>query len=381
MVMRAWAEDSVVSADPVGTDEITAALDGAAADPAALTDPEWIALLHAGGEQLEQLCSLADDARRRVTDPDALTFVVNRNLDTSALAGLSRPGPTVEELVVEAADLGATEICMQGPVPADAPAETYIDLIARITTAAPMHLHAYRAPEMRDAAARLGISVAEFVARAKDAGLGSAPGTAAQVLDDDLRAALAPDGVALPVSDWVETIETVHAAGLFTTATLLYGHLETPAQQIAHLRTLIEIQARTGGFSELIVMPMLPQNAPPHLAAQAVHTVSTRETRAVHAVARLITLGAFDHLQVAWTKLEPAIVELLLRGGADDIGGLLLDGELMPTAGAEAGRVLDVDTLVALAERLDRAPRQRTTAYGRPDPDRCLDLDRTRVGR
>ncbi|GAB91090.1 hypothetical protein [Gordonia rhizosphera] len=373
MVLREWARDAQASAE-----EARVALRHVADDPSSLSDDEWVALLGAAGAELDELCELADGARRQVTDPDALTFVVNRNLDTAVIATPKSGDPSLEDLVDEARRLGATEICMQGPVPADAPAEDYLHLVERIHAAAPdLHLHAFRPTEVTDAATRLGISTTEFLRRAQAAGLGSVPGTAAQILDDEVRGALS-GGSAPPAREWVQVIEAAHRIGLFSTATLLYGHVETPRQQVAHLRLLAEIQARTGGFSELIVMPLLPENAPPPLRPAATSTVSRRETRAVHAVARLLTLGRFDHLQVAWTKQEPEVVEELLRGGADDIGGLLLDGDLMPSAGQEAGRVLDVESLADIAARVGRVPRQRTTGYADPPADRLIPIPQVR---
>lgn len=373
MVLREWARDAHAAAE-----EAREALRRVSDDPAALTDDEWVALLGASGPELDALCALADTARRKVVDADALTFVVNRNLDTTVVASGRDDVPSVEELAVEARALGATEICMQGPVPADAPPEEYLRLIERIHGAVPeLHLHAFRPPEVRDAADRMGVSIAEFLGRARAAGLGSVPGTAAQILDDQVRGALS-GGTAPPVGDWVESIEAAHDVGLFSTATMLYGHVETSHHQVAHLRLLTEIQRRTGGFSELILMPLLPENAAPHLAGVATRAVSVRETRAVHAVARLMTVGTIDHLQVAWTKHAPDTTELLLTGGADDIGGLLIDGTLMPAAGQEAGRVLDVDELIAIADRVGRTPRQRTTGYDVPPADRLVDLGEVR---
>ncbi|ETA07357.1 MULTISPECIES: FO synthase [Gordonia] len=383
MVLRAWAEDITA---PI--ERVTAALsrlrdDPTALGPDALDDEGWVALLGASGTRLEELCELADTVRARVTDPDAVTFVVNRNLDTGVAARLisdeRRPGePALAELVGEAVELGATEICMQGPLPADRPATDYVRLVAEITDAAAgLHLHAYRAAEIADGAVRTGVPIVEHLRRLRAAGLGSIPGTAAQILDDSVRGFLSPTGSA-PAREWIEVIEAAHGVGLFSTATIVYGHVETPEHQVAHLRTLLGIQRRTGGFSELILMPMVASNTPPHLTAAATSTASQRETRALHAVARLMSVGLIDHVQVAWTKLDPDTVDLLLRGGADDIGGLLLDGRLMPDAGPEVGRVLDADTLVAIAERAGRTPRQRTTRYAEPEAHRLLPIPQVR---
>ncbi|MBD0859723.1 FO synthase [Gordonia sp. zg691] len=378
MVLRAWADDITAP-----TERVTAALrrvrdDPTALGPDVLDDQGWVALLGASGQELEELCALADAVRGRVTDPGSLTFVVNRNFDTGIVSRLGPDGPTLAELVTEAVELGATEVCMQGPLPADLPADDYVRLVEEITAAAEgLHLHAYRPPEIVDGAVRTGVSVDDHLRRLRAAGLGSIPGTAAQILDDTVRGYLSPTGSA-PVSDWTEVIEAAHGVGLFSTATIVYGHVETPEQQVAHLKTLLGIQRRTGGFTELILMPMVASNTPPHLVGAATSTASQRETRALHAVARLMSVGLIDHLQVAWTKLDTDTVDLLLRGGADDIGGLLLDGRLMPEAGPEAGRVLDVDTLVDIAARAGRTPRQRTTRYHQPEPHRQLPIPQVR---
>lgn len=371
MVLRAWAENI-----PAPIERVTAALARVRDEPMAadaLDDDAWVALLGADGDELDELCEIADSVRARLTDPQSLTFVVNRNFDTCVVSRLGPGEPSLAELVAEALELGATEICMQGPVPDKLPAERYVELVAEITGAADgLHLHAYRPPELLDGARRSGRALGDHLERLRLAGLGSFPGTAAQILDDEVRAALSPTGAAAPVAEWIDVVERAHGAGLSSTATMLYGHLESPRHQVAHLRTLIDIARRTGGFTELIVMPLPAGNAPPHLATAATREVSERETRAVHAVARLMTAGTIDHLQVAWTKLPADTVDRVLRGGADDIGGLLLDGTLMPQAGPEAGRVLDVETLVGIADRAGRTLRQRTTRYGEPAPDQML---------
>ncbi|UEA58400.1 FO synthase [Gordonia otitidis] len=366
MVLRAWASDR-----PAPGGSVRSALAALRTDRTSLTDADWAALLGADGDELTELCTLADVARREATEPDVMTFVVNRNLDTAVVAA-PQADVSIDDLVAEAWALGATEICMQGPLPRsrdDVDPDAYLSIIRRIRAAAPgMHLHAFRPPEIVDAASRMGIDVAEFLRRARDAGLGSVPGTAAQILDDEVRAALHPVGTPPPVSEWVDTIRAAHDAHLFSTATLLYGHVETAGHVVAHLRLLNRIADETGGFHELIVMPLLPQNAPPHLADVATAEVSRRETRAVHAVARLMTVGHIDHLQVAWTKLDRDVVLEVLSGGADDLGGLLLDGELSPESGQEAGRTLTVDDVIAIADAVGRVPRQRRTDYGDPPP-------------
>ncbi|HEY5017446.1 MAG TPA: 7,8-didemethyl-8-hydroxy-5-deazariboflavin synthase, partial [Streptosporangiaceae bacterium] len=235
-------------------------LRAATADPAALPDEGYAALLGADGPQLAELCELADSVRERAVG-DALTYVVNRNLDPAAVAGRDqRSRDRLTALVTEASDLGATEVCMQGPLPPGVD-DDYLDLIAAVKAAGPeIHLHAFRPSELLDGAARRGMTLEEFLLAARGAGLGSVPGTAARILDDDVRARLA-GGPDLPVARWAEVIEAAHRAGLTSTSTMVFGHIETPAQQVAHLRTLARIQDRTGGFTEFIAMPFVPAAA------------------------------------------------------------------------------------------------------------------------
>lgn len=327
-----------------------AALGRAEADPAGLGDDDYVALLGADGPDLAALTALADAVRASTTGPE-VTYVVNRNLDP-ALA-VRDPG-LARKLVAEAWTLGATEICMQGPLPEGA---SYLDVVRLVKEQAPVHLHAFRPAEVADAAARLDVSPREFLQAAKDAGLDSVPGTAAKILDDDVRAALGPD---LPAARWIELIETAHGVGLRSTATMVYGHVETPRQQVAHLRTLAAIQDRTGGFTEFIPMPVQPVQVPAGVEARF---ADRRETLALHAVARLLLHGRIDHIQAAWPKLGRELSREVLAGGADDGGGLLLDGIIDPSAGAEAGLQLTADDVAAIAPP-GRGIRQRTTSYG-----------------
>jgi len=348
-------------------DQVREWLGAAVADPASLPDEGYAALLGADGRQLEELCELADSLRRQAVG-DALTYVVNRNLDTAVVAGV---GPGARErlaaLVAEAWELGATEICMQGPLPPDSD-DDYLDLIAAVKAAAPeMHLHGFRPAELLDGAARRGMKLEEFLTAARQAGLGSVPGTAARILDDEVRAQLMgrPD---LPVALWVEVIEAAHRAGLTSTSTIVFGHVETPAHQVAHLRLLAGIQAETGGFTEFIAMPFVPATAAvtaPGLVGKDVPGPDWRSSRALHAVARVMLHGRIENLQAAWPKYGLDASVDLLRGGVNDLGGLLLDGRLAPDAGAEAGLVLTRDDVERTAKTLGRPLRQRTTGYGK----------------
>ncbi len=285
--------------------------------------------------------------------------------------------------MTEARELGATEICLQGPLPPDCD-DDYLDLIAAVKAAAPeIHLHAFRPAELLDGAARRGLPLEEFLVAAREAGLGSVPGTAARILDDDVRARLA-GGPDLPVARWAEVIEAAHRAGLTSTSTMVFGHIETPAQQVAHLRTLAAIQDRTGGFTEFIAMPFIPAaaalapgipatNPPgfpaptpaPGLVGADVPGPSWRQVLAVHAVARLMLHQRIGNIQAAWPKFGLDASVDLLRSGANDLGGLLLDGRLAPDAGAEAGLVLTLDDVDRVARELGRPVWQRTTGYGK----------------
>jgi 5-amino-6-(D-ribitylamino)uracil---L-tyrosine 4-hydroxyphenyl transferase len=348
-------------------DKVSEWLAAAAADPASLPGDGYEALLGADGRQLEELCELADSLRRQAAG-DALTYIVNRNLDPAAVAGADpRSRERLAALVAEARELGATEVCMQGPLPRDSD-DDYLDLIAAVKAFAPeIHLHAFRPPELLDGAARRGMPLEEFLAAARQAGLGSVPGTAARILDDEVRADML-GGQDSPVSQWVEVIEAAHRAGLTSTSTMVFGHVETPAHQVAHLRLLAGIQDRTGGFTEFIAMPFVPAAAAvtaPGLVGRDVPGPSWRQSRAVHAVARLMLHGRIGNIQAAWPKYGLDASVDLLRGGANDLGGLLLDGRLAPDAGAEAGLVLTLDDVARVARELGRPLRQRTTGYGK----------------
>jgi 5-amino-6-(D-ribitylamino)uracil---L-tyrosine 4-hydroxyphenyl transferase len=340
-------------------------LRSATANPAALPDEGYEALLGADGRELEELCELADSVREQAVG-NGLTYVVNRNLDTSAVAGTDpRSRERLTALVAEARDLGATEICLQGPLLPDAD-DDYLDLIAAVKAPAPeIHLHAFRPAELLDGAARRGMALGEFLRAAREAGLDSVPGTAARILDDGVRARMAgaPD---LPVSQWVEVIEAAHQAGLPSTSTMVFGHIETSAQLVAHLRLLTRIQDRTGGFTEYIAMPFVPAAAAvtaPGLVGGGVPGPSWRQVRAVHAVSRLMLHERIGNIQAAWPKFGLDASVDLLRGGANDLGGLLLDGRLAPDAGAEAGLVLTPGDVEGVARQLGRPLWQRTTSY------------------
>jgi FO synthase len=272
------------------------------------------------------------------------------------------------DLAAEATELGATELCIQGAVDPQLPGSAYLDIVATLHSAQPaLHLHAFRPIEISDGAARLGLSVADFLQALREAGVSTVPGTGARILDDSIRAVLS-GYTDPPASEWVSNITAAHRAGLRSTASMVFGHIETAAQQVAHLRSLAAIQDSTGGFTEFIPMPFVKADAPASVAA-AVTAAGTRgnperEARAVTAVARLMLHGRINNIQVAWTKLGMVTSRAALAGGANDIGGLLLDGTIWPEAGPEAHRTLSRADVEQIAAALGRTVRQRTTDYG-----------------
>lgn len=361
VVGRSWVSET----DP-REGGLTDLLDAAELTPAALSDADYVSLLGADGADLDRLAAIADELRRE-TVGDELSFVVNRNLDLSLYdPTLSAEGALDLDLIRRLADeahrLGATEVCLQGAPPAAD--HDYFDIIDAVRQSQPrLHIHSLRPSEIAAAAARTGLGVREFLTRMRAAGANSVPGTGARILDDRIRALLS-DHTDPPVESWIEVVTTAHSLGLPSTATMVYGHIETSADQVAHLRLLASIQDATGGFTEFIPMPYMPLEVSPAVAAMAGTGPDLRETRAVHAVARLMLTGRINHIQAAWTKLGIAGAESVLRGGADDLGGLLIGGTLARTAGAEAHRELSLADVRIIAEELGRGLRQRTTLYG-----------------
>ncbi|HEV7727629.1 MAG TPA: 5-amino-6-(D-ribitylamino)uracil--L-tyrosine 4-hydroxyphenyl transferase CofH, partial [Modestobacter sp.] len=290
----------------VGDPAVHAALRHAEADPAGLSDAEYLALLGADGPDLEALAGLADAVRRQVNGAD-VTYVVNRNINftnvcytgcrfcafaqrrTDADAytlSMQQVGDRVEEAWAG----GATEICMQGGIHPDLPGTAYFDLAREVKARRPdIHLHSYSPMEIVNGAARTGLSFTDFLTAAKEAGVDSLPGTAAEILDDEVRWVLTKGK--LPAATWLEVVRTAHTVGLPTTSTMMYGHVDTPAHWVAHLRTLARLQDETGGFREFVLLPFVHHNAPIYLAGVARPGPTNRENRAVHAVARLLLHG------------------------------------------------------------------------------------------
>lgn len=338
--------------------------EAAASDPLALDDAEWTALLGATGSDLEALTATADDVRR-YTVGETVSLVVNRNLTSSGLRAAPTTDPAtftlddVAAIAADAAELGATEVCVQGLLPAEADPHGYVDLARAIKAAVPgIHLHAYRPQDVRDLADRGGLGLDGALAALREAGVDTVPGTGVKILSERVRALVAPDD--LPIDLWIEGITAAHRAGFRSTSVLFYGHVETAAERVAHLRALRAIQDETGGFTEFVPIPLPgPAGGVPLVPGRS----PLDEHRAMVAVSRLALSGSIPHVQIPWTRVGREASAVLLRSGGDDLGGTLLDGRVKPDAGVEHGLELPVTDAAALVARLFRPFRLRTTDY------------------
>jgi FO synthase len=267
--------------------------------------------------------------------------------------------------VREAVEAGATEVCMQGGIHPDLPGTAYFDLARAVKAEAPgIHLHAYSPMEVVNGAARTGMSLRDWLIAAREAGVDSLPGTAAEILDDDVRWILTKGK--LPAASWIEVVTTAHEVGLRTTSTMMYGHVDEPWHWVDHLRTLRGIQERTGGFTEFVPLPFVHHSAPIYLAGVARPGPTARDNRAVHAMARIMLHGAVPHIQCSWVKLGDEGCRVMLAGGVDDLGGTLMEETISRMAGSEHGSAKTVEDLQGLIRSAGRTPRQRTTGYDAP---------------
>ncbi|TFV91505.1 7,8-didemethyl-8-hydroxy-5-deazariboflavin synthase [Blastococcus sp. CT_GayMR16] len=389
------ARDGHTTALVAGDREVLAALLHAEQDPAGLSDAEYLALLGADGTDLENLCALADAVRADVNGDD-VTYVVNRNINFTNVCytgcrfcafaqrrtdvdAYTLSMAQVGDRVDEAWAAGATEICMQGGIHPDLPGTAYFDLAREVKKRQPgIHLHAFSPMEIVNGAARTGLSFEDFLTAAKEAGLDSVPGTAAEILDDDVRWVLTKGK--LPTASWLEIVTTAHRVGLPTTSTMMYGHVDTPAHWVGHLRTLAAVQDETGGFTEFVLLPFVHHNSPIYLAGVARPGPTVRENRAVHAVARLLLHGRISNIQTSWVKLADAGTKAVLQGGANDLGGTLMEETISRMAGSENGSLKTIAELEAMAAAIGRPARQRTTEYGTPSAERMATA-RTDEGR
>jgi FO synthase len=363
--------------------DVKAGLRLAESNPGALLDPEnadvALALMTADGEALEALTRLADEVRASVVGDD-ITYVVNRNINFSnvcyvgcrfcAFAQRERDADAYRLSVDEAADRareawndGATEVCIQGGIDPKLPVTYYADLVRAIKARVPgMHVHAFSPMEIVSAASKAGVSVREWLTDLRDAGLDTIPGTAAEILDDDVRWVLTKGK--LPASTWIEVVSTAHSLGIRSSSTMMYGHVDHPGHWLGHLRTLARLQDATGGLTEFVALPFVHRNAPIYLAGVARPGPSRRDNRAVHAMARLGLHGRIPNIQCSWVKLGEEGTAEILNGGANDVGGTLMEETISRMAGSEHGSARTVSELETLAALAGRPARQRTTTYG-----------------
>ncbi len=358
--------------------DVLAALRSAERDPAGCTDDEYLALATADGTALEAVAALADSLRRDAVGDD-VTFVVNRNINFTNIcytgcrfcAFAQRKGDAdayslsadeVADRAWEAHVAGATEVCMQGGIDPELPVTGYADLVRAVKARVPsMHVHAFSPMEIANGVTKSGLSIREWLISLREAGLGTIPGTAAEILDDEVRWVLTKGK--LPTSMWVEVVTTAHEVGLRSSSTMMYGHVDSPRHWVGHLNVLRGIQDRTGGFTEFVPLPFVHQNSPLYLAGAARPGPTHRDNRAVHALARIMLHGRISHIQTSWVKLGVQRTQVMLNGGANDLGGTLMEETISRMAGSEYGSAKTVAELVAIAEGIGRPARQRTTTY------------------
>jgi FO synthase len=344
-----------------------------------MSDADALTLFDAApGAEIDALAGLADDVRADVVGAD-VTYVVNRNINFTNVCytgcrfcafaqrrtdadAYSLSLTEVGDRADEAAAVGATEVCMQGGIDPELPGTAYFDLAAEVKRRQPqLHVHAFSPMEVVNGAARTGLSIHDWLVAAREAGVDSLPGTAAEILDDDVRWLLTKGK--LPAATWVEVISTAHRIGLPTTSTMMYGHVDTPPHWLGHLRLLARIQGETGGFTEFVPLPFVHLNAPIYLAGLARPGPTDVENRAVHAMARLLLHGRIANIQCSWVKLGVDGAAAMLRGGANDIGGTLMEETISRMAGSAHGSRKSVADLAAIAMAAGRPARQRTTLY------------------
>ena len=354
-----------------------------------LGEDELTALLETRGAQAQRVLAAADRLRREVCG-DEVTYVVTRNIQYTnvcyfrcgfcafskgKLARNLRGAPylvPLEEIVRrtrEAWDRGATEVCLQGGIHPAFTGDYYADVVASIKDAVPgIHVHAFSALEIWQGAATLGLSLEDYLARLRDLGLGSLPGTAAEVLDDEVRRIICPDKVT--TRQWLDVHDAAHRVGLRSNVTLMFGHADTPRSWARHLVVAREQQRRSQGFTELVPLPFVPMEAPMYVKGLARRGPTFRETLLVHAVARLALHPEITNVQASWVKLGPDGTREALRAGVNDLGGTLMNESISRSAGASYGQEMPPERMEELIRSAGRVPRQRTTLYGDPPPER-----------
>jgi FO synthase len=348
-----------------------------------LSESEIVRLFRARGAEYAAVCEAADGLRRSVVG-DTVSYVVTRNINYTNICYFRcqfcafSKGKTSENLrgkpydlgldeianrVTEAWSRGATEVCMQGGIHPDYTGERYLDIVAAAKDAAPgIHVHAFSPLEIFQGAATLEMPPGEFLASLKDAGLGTLPGTAAEILDDEVRATLCPDKIR--TGEWLEVMRAAHGVGLRSTATIMFGHIDRYEHWARHLLRVRDLQAETGGFTEFVPLPFVHMEAPIYLKGRSRRGPTFAEAVLMHAVARLALHPLIPNVQASWVKMGPEGVKACLAAGANDLGGTLMNETITRSAGAVHGQEMTPETLERIIRSVGRLPRQRTTLYG-----------------
>jgi FO synthase len=354
-----------------------------------LSEGDIVRLFAARGPEVDEICAAAD-ALRAQANGDVVTYVVNRNINYTNVCSYAcsfcafskgklhdhlrgRPYDlALEEItrrVQEAWQRGATEVCLQGGIHPAYTGDTYLTLLRTVKEAVPgMHVHAFSPLEISHGAQTLGVSIAAYLERLRKTGLGSLPGTAAEILDDDVRARICPDK--LDTREWLDVVGTAHEVGLHTTATIMFGHVEDTRSWATHLLHIRDLQERTGGLTEFVPLPFVHMEAPMYLKGGARRGPTWRETTLMHAIARLALHPLVTNIQASWVKAGPAGVARLLAAGVNDCGGTLMNESISRAAGTQHGQELPPEAMEEMIRAAGRRPRQRTTLYREVDPDR-----------
>jgi len=372
---------------------------GRALDGSELTVDEGIRLAEVNGRELHALTLVADEMRRRQAG-DIVTYVVNRNINFTNVCikhctfcafsrdhreeeGYFLPLDEVVRRAVEAWDMGATEVCIQAGLPPKLDGSYYVDLCRAIKAAVPeMHLHAFSPEEVLYGSTRAGLSIPEFLKTLRAAGLGTLPGTSAEILDQEVRDRIARGRIT--VDQWIEVITSAHALGIRTTSTIMYGHVETPGHWIRHMDLLRGIQRQTGGFTEFVPLSLIHHEAPMYrrgLVPGVREGATGVEVIKMHALARLILGPSFRNIQSSWVKEGPKMAQYLLAAGANDVGGTLINESISTSAGAGFGQLVPPAELRRMIREAGRVPARRGTTYellkvyAKPEDDEDSPLD------